>query len=401
MHIASVPFFPRVGHTPDPPFGAGVCQTARLISFSLHFFHHTGTAVFSDAIERHRQWFFSLVLLLVVLCPIIAHATDIQAKRIGYLEAGKFWLFDRTFTVFQQALATNSDIRCIYPEDAHKSPGWEPENMARLPLVASELMHRKDLDLIVGLGTAAVKALLAANTGQIPILGMAMADPVAAGVVTDISDSGVDNFTCRIVADRWSIMFRVFHDVVGFSKLGILYQNTPEGRIYSALDDANAMASELGFTVLDYGGLSSAETDDECRAGLEHLKKQGMDAFFIGPLNCFDPEKNDVGALLKQINDWKIPTFARDGSEYVEAGALMGFSTWNFGPTGEFLAHQAAAILKGALPRSLPMVDRIEPSIAINLATATTIGLHFPLDVLVVSDEIFENTRPAALIEEN
>ena len=220
--------------------------------------------------------FFFLMLSVFLSGPVVAQGMDIQAKRIGYLEAGRFWLFDRTFTVFQQALARHPDIRCAYPEDAHKSPGWEPENMARLPQVASELMHRKDLDLIVGLGTAAVKALLVANTGQIPILGMGMADPVAAGVVTGISDSGVDNFTCRIVADRWSIMFRVFHDVVGFSTLGILYQNTPEGRVYASLDDAHAMASELGFTVLEYGGLSSAETDDECRAGLEHLRIGGL-----------------------------------------------------------------------------------------------------------------------------
>lgn len=341
--------------------------------------------------------FFFLMLSVFLSGPVVAQGMDIQAKRIGYLEAGRFWLFDRTFTVFQQALARHPDIRCAYPEDAHKSPGWEPENMARLPQVASELMHRKDLDLIVGLGTAAVKALLVANTGQIPILGMGMADPVAAGVVTGISDSGVDNFTCRIVADRWSIMFRVFHDVVGFSTLGILYQNTPEGRVYASLDDAHAMASELGFTVLEYGGLSSAETDDECRAGLEHLRKQGMDAFFIGPLNCFDKEKNDVGALLELINAWKIPTFARDGEDFVRAGALMGFSTWNFVPTGEFLAHQALAIFKGALPRSIAMVDRIEPTIAINLATASKIGFEFPLDVLVVSDQIFEDTSPVTL----
>jgi hypothetical protein len=38
------------------------------------------------------------------------------------------------------------------------------------------------------------------------------------------------------------------------------------------------------------------------------------------------------------------------------------------------------------------MLDRMEPTIAINLETAAKIGFHFPLDVLVVSDEIFERT---------
>lgn len=344
--------------------------------------------------------FFSSILRVLILVPGViftlsfapALAQDPPVKRIGYLEAGRFWLFDRTFAAFQQALADRPEVGVAYPPDAHHSPGWEPENMARLPELAEKLMRRGDLDLVVGMGTAAVKALLAQNNGHTPILGMGMADPVAAGVVRGVVDSGVDNFTCQVIADRWTSMFRVFNDVVRFRKLGILYQNTPEGRVYAALDDARSVASELGFDVLAFGRLSSAETDDECRQGLARLREEGMDAFFIGPLNCFDRETNDVGALLQLLNDWKIPTFARDGSEFVAAGALMGFSTWNFGPTGQFLANQAVAVLNGAKPRSVPMLDRVEPTIAINLETAVRIGFPFPLDVLVVADEIFEHT---------
>ena len=340
-----------------------------------------------------RGWLGFLIFgALMVLAPTHGFARDDSVKRIGYLEAGHFWLFDRTYEAFSQALGSKSAVHIDYPEDAHHSPGWEPENMARLPVLAEGLMQRRDLDLIVGMGTAAVKALLAANDGRTPILGMGMADPVAAGVVSDLTDSGVDNFTCQVIADRWTTMFRVFHDVVRFSKLGVMYQNTPEGRVYAALNDVQAVAPELGFSVAGYGELSTAETDDECRQGLEKLRDEGMDAFFIGPLNCFDWDSNDVAALLELLNDWKIPTFARDGSDFVKAGALMGFSTWNFGPTGEFLANQAVAILTGSKPRSISMLDRMEPTIAINLETAAKIGFHFPLDVLVVSDEIFERT---------
>ena len=343
------------------------------------------------------RWILRLFLVTILAsCALCAHAQDISAKRVGYLEAGNFWLFDRTYIAFQQALNVRPEVQVVYPPDAHHSPGWEPENMVRLPLEAKDLMQREDLDLVVGMGTAAVKALLAANNGRTPILGMGMADPVAAGIVSDITDSGVDNFTCQVVADRWTTMFRVFHDVVRFEKLGILYQDTPDGRVYAALNDVRAVAPELGFEIAGYGGLSTAETDDECRQGLEKLRGEGMDAFFIGPLNCFDWDSNDVGALLEMLNDWKIPTFARDGSDFVKAGALMGFSTWNFGPTGEFLANQAVAVLTGSKPRSVPMLDRMEPTIAINLETAAKIGFHFPLDVLVVSDEIFERTIPPA-----
>ena len=262
--------------------------------------------------------------------------------------------------------------------------------MRRLPELAKQLLQRKDIDLVVGMGTAAVKALLAVNDGRLPILGMGMADPIAAGVVKSAQDSGTDNFTCRVEVDRWSSMFRVFYDVVRFHKMGIMFQNSQEGRVYAALGDAQAIASELGFSLVLYDGLSSAESTDECRKGLEELHKQGMDAFFIGPLNCFDLGGQGMAPLLQELNQWKIPTFARDGSEYVKAGALMGFSTWNFGPSGIALAAQAHAILGGTQPRSLPMLDQSEPSIALNLATAKAIGFDFPFDVLVTADELHE-----------
>lgn len=324
-----------------------------------------------------------------------AHAQP-AVKRIGYLEAGPFWLYTRTWDAFRAAMAREGGPRCEFPQDARFSPGWEPENMRTLPEKAAELLRRKDLDLVVGMGTAAVKALLAANDGRTPIIGMGMADPVAAGLVKDAQDSGVDNLTTRVTVDRWSSMFRVFHDVVRFRKMGVMYPDTPEGRVYAALGDAEAIASELGFSLVRYGGLSSAETPDECRKGLEALREQGMDAFFIGPLNCFDIGGDDLAPLLDTLAAWKMPTFARDGSEYVKAGALMGFSTWDFEPIGEFHARQARSILTGGSPRALSMQDKSEPSIALNLATAKAIGFEFPFDVLVAADELHETiTRPA------
>lgn len=345
--------------------------------------------------QRNSRLIFALclfipaLLLILSVIPSTARAQG-AIKRIGYLEAGPFWLYDRTWEAFRAELSKKTEGRSEFPINAKFSPGWEPENMKNLPEKAAQLLQREDLDLVVGMGTAAVKALLKANTGQTPILGMGMADPIAAGVIASAKDSGVDNFTCRITQNRWSAMFRVFYDVIRFKKLGIMYTDTPEGRVYAALDDARAIASELEFSLVEYGDLSSAESVEECSVGLEELRALGMDAFFIGPLNCFDIEGSGLSILLNKLRQWKVATFARDGSEYVKAGALMGYSTWDFKPIGKFLAAQSHAIFAGRSPRELSMLDRSEPSIALNLATAKAIDFDFPFDVLLVADELHE-----------
>lgn len=340
------------------------------------------------------------VLLVFFSCQagLAADAPDKQKpaiKRIGYLEAGPFWLFDRTWKAFCAEMQLHKDIHFEYPKDACFSPGWEPDKMEILPDKAAQLMNRNDLDLVVGMGTAAVKALLAVNSNShTPILGMGMADPVAAGIVKKGKTSGMENFTCRVTADRWSNMFRVFYDVVRFKKLGLMYSDTPDGRVYAALSEAKAIASELGFSLIEYNKLSSAESVNECEKGLEFLHEEGMDAFFIGPLNCFDIEGKGYEKLIKKINTWEIPTFARDGSEYVKAGALMGFATWDFGPIGKFVSKQAYAILTGTCPATIPMLDRSEPSIALNLQVSMDIGFNFPIDILCATDELYETITP-------
>lgn len=338
----------------------------------------------------------ALTLVCALLCAAAAARAEAPLKRIGYLEAGPFWLFDNTWAAFRSSLSRHEDFRYAFPADARISPGWEPAQMQTLAEHARHLMERDDLDLVVGMGTAAVRALLNANTGRTPILGMGMADPLAAKVVASAEDSGVDNFTCPVTVDRWPSMFRVFYDVVRFRKLGVMYADTPDGRVYASLDAAEAIAEELGFSLVRYDGLSSAETAEECRKGLDALHEQGIDAFFIGPLNCFDINGKALAPLLSTLAGWKIPTFARDGSDYVKAGALMGFSTWNFAPTGDFLAAQAHAIFAGARPRTLSMIDRVEPSIALNLAVAKAIGFDFPFDVLVAADELYETVTPTS-----
>ena len=118
--------------------------------------------------------------------------------------------------------------------------------------------------------------------------------------------------------------------------------------------------------------------------------KHGIDAFYQSALDCLDWKKSDVKRILDTLDEHRIPVFARDGTTYVKAGALMGFSSIDFGLRGKSKAWKIIRIFQGDLPRSLPMIDDTPPKISFNLKVAERIGLDPPYDVLGISDELFE-----------
>ncbi|MCC8189451.1 MAG: hypothetical protein LIP77_02275 [Planctomycetes bacterium] len=338
-----------------------------------------------------RGWLFLIVALVFTVLSIPVCSGEV--KRIGYAEAGPFWLYTRTLGAIRGELDGCETYRVEFPAELRVSPGWDaPEG--RLDTEIRTLVARDDVDAVILAGTAAVRAFLRVTDGRVPAIGIGMADPVAAGVVASADDSGRDNFTCEVIPERWRQMLRVFHDVVGFDRLGVLLPPGPEGRIYAGIDDILAVGEEVGFSVV------IADIPDEsaasCAAGIDWLAGQGTDAFFIGPLLGFDWNEGDPEILLDRLNRiHKLPTFARDGSIFVQGGALLGFATWDFSRDGRRLADRVVRILNGEPARAIPMRAGIEPLIAVNLQTALEIEFDLPFDVLIAADEIYvERQRP-------
>ena len=328
-------------------------------------------------------------IFLIAFLVFGSQPATAQDHTIGYLEGGRFWLFTETLNTVKQFLeAEQWSDNISFPADAQRSSGWDQPDL--LKQEAQALMSRDDLDLIIAMGTDATRALLEANNHQTPIVAMAVSDPIGSQFIASAEDSGIDNFTVRLDLDRFPRMFEIFHQVVEFERLGLIFPDTQSGRQFTNLEEARSVAAQRGFEIIEYSGLTDESTQD-CRAGLEYLIQQGVDAFFIPSLVCFDWQQSDVDVLLRDLRDAGIATFARNGSQDVMGGALMGFSTVDFSRRGQFLAQMIIDILQGATPRSLNMVDTGIPKISFNLAVAHEIGFNPPFDILAATDELYQD----------
>ena len=129
----------------------------------------------------------------------------------------------------------------------------------------------------------------------------------------------------------------------------------------------------------------SASRAEEIDSTFATARKESVDALIIGDDSVFDTLIHDlVGAAAR----YKIPTMYYD-PDFVAAGGLI-----SYGPSldemakqmGDYLGH----ILEGAKPGDLPIQQPTKFELAINLATAKSIGLNIPPSVLADANRVIE-----------
>lgn len=330
-------------------------------------------------------------LWLSILNTATVMADTSSSYKIGYFEHGPHPNYEGIFKAFQQALSNKGwDDLFEFPADAHISAGTKDEPI--LKAKAQQLLDRKDLAAIIVMGSSATRAIYnLPNPQQIPIFADAVSD--AYEFIANERDSKQDYFTVRVIPEYYKRMFGIFYSEVLFKKLGLMYNDLSRRNDSTGLDDAATIAEKKGFAIVSFSLKDHGLKDDidGCLNGLRGLVAQGIDAFFIPALDCFDWKKSRVESLIKFLNDKKIRTFSKLGTKDVSAGAMMGYSSTDFPSTGSLLADKLRSVLVNhEKPRALPMIDDSPPRLILNLFVARAIGYQFSFDILGASDVVYE-----------
>lgn len=350
----------------------------------------------------------ALVLLTPLAEPLPSHAGSVGVSgkeqlppppagrvfRVAYLETGPYWSYDLMLEKIRAGLARHGwDKAVTFPAELRFSLGWGEENRAGYRGRVREIFRRDDIDLLLSFGTEATQAALAENTGAFPIVGASISNPLAAGIVRSATDSGAPNFTTFLNTDAGPYMFIVFHQLVKFKKLGLMYNNTEVGKIYAYVRDAQEVGRERGFTVIEHDRLSAAETVEECVEGVKDLLARGAEALFIPSLNCVDLQSVDPTPIYDLLDAGRIPTFAADDRDQVKHFATMGLLVFDDDAVGLFQARQIILSLMGARPGDLSMIMPHNYRLIINLESAVRNGIDLSSNVLITTDELYLKQR--------
>jgi putative tryptophan/tyrosine transport system substrate-binding protein len=250
----------------------------------------------------------------------------------------------------------------------------------RLPELVADLVRQK-VDIIIT--SVTLDTLTAKNaTAEIPIVMVAVGDPVAVGIVKSLARpggniTGLSQMTPDLSGKRLQLL-KVIDPRV--SAVAVLFN--PEDQL-SILDwrEARRSAQMLGFEVYS---LEVRSTEDLDRA-LNEAVKSHVGALVILPAPVFFENLTRIADFAAENH---LPsTFHL--REFAVAGGLV-----SYGVDRSDLFRRAATyvdkILKGASPADLPIEQPTKFELVINLRTAKALGITIPPNVLGIADEVIE-----------
>ncbi len=283
--------------------------------------------------------------------------------------------------------------------DGYWSAGWDSDKrQITREAIDQRLTGKKDIDFMIAMGTWAGQDL-ADNHHHVPTMAVSVSDPVRSGISAGAEDSGLDHVHAKCDPTRYIRQLRLFHRLVGFKTMGVVYENTAEGRTYAALDDINQVAAERGFAVITceapFSDIDLKASTDRIIQCHEQLARK-VEAVFVTVHRGLDPHRMDeVFAPLLAAH---IPTWSQRGPEEVKSGILFSISRGGFKAVGRFHAEVMARVFNGEKPRRISQIFEDPKMIAINTAVAKQIGFKIPASVRQIADMIYDGIdhRPMA-----
>jgi putative ABC transport system substrate-binding protein len=251
----------------------------------------------------------------------------------------------------------------------------------RLPALAAELVHAKVDVLVAGPSPPAVAARNATRT--IPVVMVAVGDPVGQGLVASLARPGgnVTGMSFDVGLESFGKSLEILGQIIpGLRRVAVLLNPANPAQALAARD-LNVAAGAMAVALTTVGARSPEEFDVAFAA----IAKANPQALLVVTDSLFILHRERLAVLTSRH---RLPSM-HGAREHVEAGGLVAY-----GPKLTEVFRRAATfvdrILNGARPGELPVEQPSKFELVVNMKVARNLGLTIPSPLLVRADELIE-----------
>ena len=253
---------------------------------------------------------------------------------------------------------------------------WAAGRIERLPALTEQLIGGK-VDIIVVSATPVVQAAKNA-TSTIPIVMVAVADAVDAGLVKSLAHpggnvTGLSFLDTELTAKRLELLKEALPQI---SRVAILRHVTSTA---AALHAVEVAGQSLGVQ-LQVHTVRGPEDFDQAFSAMRQEHNEALNVLASPILN--DNRKT----LIELAAKFRLPAVYQ-WREFVEDGGLMSYAA-SLPDLYRRAATYVDKILKGANPANLPVEQPTKFEFFINLKTAKQLGVTIPPSVLARADKV-------------
>jgi putative ABC transport system substrate-binding protein len=235
--------------------------------------------------------------------------------------------------------------------------------------------------VIVTAGTPATLAAKAA-TKTVPIVFLTGVDPVQFGLATSLSRpggnlTGVVILSTDLAAKKLEVLHELLPDAAAVAMLVNPANPIVERESIATQDAARSLGVQLQIL--------RASTAGEIDAAFASLVKLRVRALVVEDDAYFNNQRAQITALAARHGVSTISGLR----EFALAGGLMSYGG-DLADAYHQVGLYAGKIVKGIRPAELPVQQVVKIEMVVNLKTAKTLGITFPLPLIGRADEVIE-----------
>ncbi len=302
-----------------------------------------------------RRWTPAAIVAFAVVLAVVSTFSPASGQpaagpsRVGMLTPATSATAKPHWDAFREAMKELGYVEGKNVVYEYRSAEGQPE---RLPQLAAELVKLPVKIMVVANTPGNLAAKKATTT--IPIVMVAVGDPVRVGLVSNLGRpggniTGFTNLTGQITAKRLQLIKEAIPTA---TRIGAIGDPGEPNSLESAFDAARTWRAQA---LIQLGGVLRTSLRDRT---IELAAKTRIPVMYASRVDA-------------------------------EAGGLIGYG---IDPADNYrrAADYVDRILKGAKPGELPVQQPTKVEMAVNLKTAAALGIKIPQPILVRADQVIE-----------